>query len=116
MNGHVIMGGITTLTVIVVVVCVWRGHATKGYMWKDRWALGWVPAAVVAVVFGALFTINLMVPRYERGLCTRWGEATERETRFIRPGYWSWDCLVRTSEGWVSTDQIMKVEVEDVDR
>jgi hypothetical protein len=110
---HLIAGGLTATSLAALGLCLWRGHRDKDTylnMWKGVYVAGSLVSACAVVVTGLIFTINLYGPHYSERACARWGAATERETRFIHPTYWSWDCVVRTDEGWVSTSAIVKVD------
>jgi uncharacterized membrane protein len=112
---HLIVGGLAVLASGVMILCIWRGHATKekisySEFWKMKYVFGWIGAMLLFLVFGSIFIINLWVPIYSEHACVRWGEETDREVRFIHPTYWSWSCTVHTNEGWVSKDAIVKVD------
>lgn len=85
--------------------------SVRGYM---GWDIGWVLAATLGwlmlLVFGIIAIAVPASASYDETVCRNYGEATNRETQFIHTGFFSWECQVQTDEGWVSTDQIIKVD------
>ncbi len=62
---------------------------------------------VIAIVVGivVIFTVGLtsMGASIDSGSCQQFGVNSNRETRFVRYNYFSWDCLTPSKDGkWIS--------------
>lgn len=115
MNGLTINIIILAAALVVMLFCLWRGYESgkrAGYMhmWDFQWCIAWVLCAIIVVGAALALSINTLGAHVEETTCGKWGKAVEREVKFIRPSYWSWDCLIQTDEGWVSRDAIIKVD------
>lgn len=76
---------------------------------------GGVWVAVLLVLAASVFAIAVVIRQidhhYSRNVCYRWGEQTGREVRFVDLSFWSYPCLVKTSEGtWLDKDQLREID------
>lgn len=107
------------LTTILVGITVWWWRHMAGARRRGLDLLldvsmpismgGAIIAAAAAICVVVLVTTPASYGHAERA-CARYGTQTERDTKMIRTTFWSWDCVVLTDEGWVSTDAIVKVD------
>lgn len=65
---------------------------------------------VGALVVAILICFAFFGPRHDRRVCNEFADVSEREVRFEHYSFWEWECLVRTDEGWVGRDRIVKVD------
>lgn len=112
MDGQTIINLITGASFgLAVIGAVWGHFNTDRYgMWP---VVSWVFVGVGLVVGALALVFAVLVPMtasYDETVCERYGQASEREVMFERYGFGSWDCLVETDEGWVSTSRITKVD------
>lgn len=112
MDGQTITLLIAVFGLVVATFAVVWGttHKDRYDMWPlSSWLL--LPFGLLIAAFGVLFAVFLpLSASYDESICERYGVVAEREVKFERYGYTSWDCLAETDEGWVSTSRIMKVE------
>src|SRR5690242_9048081 len=96
--------------VVCLALAIWfayLGYTKKeklyySVFWKGKHIVGMWGFAILAFTFALIASINTFVPPYSEGRCEYWDEQTGRDTKFIRNGFWSWDCYVQTDEGWVT--------------
>jgi cbb3-type cytochrome oxidase subunit 1 len=69
-------------------------------------------AAATLIVAVIVIIIAVAVPM-DRGSCNRYSAATGRTVAFHRWSYFSWDCMVRTPDGWFPRDEIRSIDIVD---
>lgn len=114
MSGLYINAWVAVGSGALMVLFMVLGHRSKRSnhynMWDSAWVLLAAIAGVVLFIAGLILVINEGTYAVDRTACREFSEAADRDTRFARYTYWSWDCLVETDEGWVSTEQIVKMD------
>jgi len=79
---------------------------------------GWVAFVIFMVALICVMLITaIAVPSIEisRGVdhrsCTAFGQAANREVKFVEYTYFSWDCLTPTVDGkWISTTRLRDLD------
>lgn len=67
-------------------------------------------AAAVAFFCSLAFGSNAVGKHFTKVNCVAFQQQTGRETRYAEYTYWSYDCLVKTSDDkWLPRDQIREV-------
>ncbi len=67
----------------------------------------WVPGLLSAVGLVSAVVLGvfcLIAPQVERNRCEQLSTAVDRETRFVRLAYVSWECFVETDDGFIPVD------------
>lgn len=110
MSGQTVLTLILFGSVAIIVVAAVLLNFTYSYDAEAKLVVVIVLASIAALVsLGITIGVNAGV-RHDETVCTRFGEQTEREVRFARYSYWEWECLVKTGDGWVTRDNIVKFE------
>lgn len=73
---------------------------------SDRIGAATFIATIIVIIYAGTITIREAVIRYEHSACTTYSQQTGRETRYVLYGYWDTDCLVNTSDGWITKNNI----------
>lgn len=79
------------------------------YKWYDSLPLFLLAFVGGIVLFIVVFLLGARAVsiHYDKAGCHTYATQTGRETRFVNYTYWSWDCLVRSTDGkWISKDQL----------
>jgi hypothetical protein len=93
---------ISAVALVGILVCVW---AYRKYDNGAPIAIGFMLALVAIGALGPLAWCPLAV-RHDRSACQRFGSATEREVKFARYSFFTWEGLVLTDEGWIARDNL----------
>ena len=110
MSGTII-GLLLTGVPLIALAVFHRWHSRRPYhkQWDNAFLLSvmLVNTSIVAGLFTLGFTLGVS---YEESVCASYSEAASRPVRWERHGFWDWECLVETDEGWVDRHQIIKVD------
>jgi uncharacterized membrane protein len=87
--------------------------ALAGEFDSDGLFIGAFLAAAVSVVVAVIVVIIAVAVPMDRGSCNRYSVATGRTVAFHRWSYFSWDCMVRTPDGWFPRDEIRSIDIVD---
>lgn len=69
-----------------------------------------IPLIICGLFFGYLFGKSAHEWNLEQksDICARYGAITERETKFTKMAWGSWECFVKIDDNWVARSQIIE--------